>query len=69
MYTAAARLLVGNRELPAFTFVTNPPAPVVGEATAIRQECATAHRRTDGEPPLQQLARTAMKRRMNSPDR
>ncbi|MFE9657926.1 helicase HerA domain-containing protein [Micromonospora sp. NPDC006431] len=69
VYTAAARLLVGNRELPAFTFVTNPPAPVVGEATAIRQECATAHSRTDGEPPLQQLARTAMRRRINSRDR
>ena len=63
VYTAAARLLVGNRELPAFTFVTNPPAPVVGEATAIRQECAAAHSRTDAEPPMQQLARTAMKRR------
>ncbi|WP_435125912.1 type IV secretory system conjugative DNA transfer family protein [Micromonospora tulbaghiae] len=69
VYTAAARLLVGNRELPAFTFTTNPPAPVVGEATAIRQECAAAHHRADGEPPMQQLARTAMKRRMSSRDR
>lgn len=69
VYTAAARLLVDNRELPGFTFVTNPPTPVVGEATAIRRECATAHRRGDGEPPMQQLARTAMKRRMGSPDR
>ncbi|MFY1703041.1 type IV secretory system conjugative DNA transfer family protein [Micromonospora sp. WMMA1923] len=66
VYTAVARLLVGNRELPAFTFTTNPPAPIVGEATAIRQECAAAHRRSDGEPPMQQLARTAMKRRMNA---
>ncbi len=64
VYTAAARLLVGNRELPAFTFTTNPPADIVGEATAIRQECAAAHSRTDDEPPMQQLARTAMKRRM-----
>ncbi|WP_327038093.1 helicase HerA domain-containing protein [Micromonospora maris] len=69
VYTAAARLLVGNRELPGFTFVTNPPAPVVGEATAIRQECAAAHARADEEPPMQQLARTAMKRRMNSRER
>ncbi|MFI6332891.1 type IV secretory system conjugative DNA transfer family protein [Micromonospora chersina] len=69
VYTAAARLLVGNRELPAFSFVTNPPAPVVGEATAIRQACAAAHSRGDGEPPMQQLARTAMKRRMTAPDR
>ncbi|MEH1031597.1 DUF87 domain-containing protein [Micromonospora profundi] len=69
VYTAAARLLVGNRELPAFTFVTTPPAPPVGEATAIRQECAAAHSRTGGEPPMQQLARTAMKRRMTDRDR
>ncbi|WP_307817137.1 helicase HerA domain-containing protein [Micromonospora fiedleri] len=69
VYTAAARLLVGNRELPGFTFVTNPPAPVVGEATAIRLECAAAHARADEEPPMQQLARTAMKRRMNSRER
>ncbi|WP_328414655.1 type IV secretion system DNA-binding domain-containing protein [Micromonospora sp. NBC_00389] len=69
VYTAAARLLVGNRELPAFTFVTNPPAPPVGEATAIRQECAATHSRTGGEPPMQQLARTAMKRRMTDRDR
>ncbi|MET7808578.1 type IV secretory system conjugative DNA transfer family protein [Micromonospora chersina] len=69
VYTAAARLLVGNRELPSFTFVTNPPAPLVGEATAIRQACAAAHSRTNGEPPMQQLARTAMKRRMTERDR
>ncbi|MFE9204281.1 type IV secretory system conjugative DNA transfer family protein [Micromonospora sp. NPDC007230] len=69
VYTASARLLVGNRELPGFTFVTNPPAPVVGEATAIRQECAAAHSRTGGEPPLQQIARTAMKRRMSERER
>ncbi|MDG4838353.1 type IV secretion system DNA-binding domain-containing protein [Micromonospora sp. WMMD967] len=69
VYTAAGRLLVGNRELPAFTFVTNPPAPPVGEATAIRQECAAAHSRTGDEPPMQQLARTAMKRRMTDLDR
>ncbi|MEU5943774.1 DUF87 domain-containing protein [Micromonospora sp. NPDC047548] len=69
VYTAAARLLVGNRELPGFTFTTNPPAPVVGETTAIRQECATAHSRTAGEPPMQQLARTAMKRRMAERER
>jgi hypothetical protein len=69
VYTAAARLLVGNRELPSLTFVTNPPATVVGEATAIRQACAAAHSRTNGEPPMQQLARTAMKRRMTERDR
>ncbi len=65
IYTAAARLLVGNRELPSFTFVTNPPAPIVGEATAIRQEVAAAHRPPGQEPPMQQVAREATRRRMN----
>ncbi|MPZ26479.1 MAG: type IV secretion system DNA-binding domain-containing protein [Micromonosporaceae bacterium] len=63
VYTAAARLLVGNRELPAFTFTTHPPAASVGEATAIRQACVAAHTRPTGEPPMQQLARRAMTRR------
>jgi len=68
VFTAAARLLVGNRELPAFTFTTNPPAPIVGEATAIRQEVAAAHVPPDEEPPMQQVARKAMRRRMNGTD-
>ena len=63
VYTAAARLLVGNRQLPAFTFTTNPPAPIVGEATAIRQACAAAHARPAAESPMQQVARAAMQRR------
>jgi hypothetical protein len=63
VHTAAARLLVGNRELPAFTFTTHPPPPVTGEATAIRQACAAAHTRPGTEPPMQQLARRAMTRR------
>jgi hypothetical protein len=66
VFTAAARLLVGNRELPAFTFTTHPPAPIVGEATAIRQACATAHTRPVEEPPMQQVARRAMRRRATS---
>ncbi|MEV4791601.1 type IV secretion system DNA-binding domain-containing protein [Asanoa sp. NPDC049475] len=65
VFTGAARLLVGNRELPAFTFTTSPPAPIVGEATAIRQACAAAHGRTAEDPPMQQLARSAMRRRMS----
>ncbi|KAB1116841.1 ATP-binding protein [Micromonospora aurantiaca] len=69
VYTAAARLLVGNRELPAFTFVTNPPAPADGEPTAIRQACAAAHAPAGDEPPMQQIARTAMKRRMAERER
>jgi hypothetical protein len=64
MFTATARLLVGNRELPAFTFVTDPPAEPDGEPTAIRLACAAANRPAGEEPPMQQLARTAMKRRM-----
>ncbi|MEH1129411.1 helicase HerA domain-containing protein [Micromonospora sp. CPCC 206061] len=68
IYTAAARLLAGNRELPAFTFTTNPPAPIVGEATAIRQEVAAAQTPPGEEPPMQQVARKAMRRRMNGTD-
>ena len=64
IYTAAARLLVGNRELPSFTFTTNPPAPIVGEATAIRQEVAAAHAPPGEEPPMQKVAREATRRRM-----
>jgi hypothetical protein len=41
-YTAVARLVVGGRQMPAFTFKTRPPRPVVGEATTIRQVAADA---------------------------
>ncbi len=41
-YTAATRLLVGGRQLPAFTMRTRPARPIVGEATAIRQAAAAA---------------------------
>jgi hypothetical protein len=41
-FRAAARLVVNGRETPAFTLRTNPPLPVVGEATAVRQAAATA---------------------------
>jgi hypothetical protein len=65
IYTAAARLLAGNRELPGFTFTTNPPAPIVGAATAIRQEVAAAHLPPGQEPAMQQVARQETRRRMN----
>ncbi|MEU4693749.1 TraM recognition domain-containing protein [Actinoplanes sp. NPDC023714] len=68
LFTATARLLVGNRELPAFTMVTNPPGPKDGEPTAIRQLCAAANRPTGEEPPMQQIARNALRRRMASGD-
>lgn len=41
-FRAAARLVVNGRETPAFTLRTNPPRPVVGEATAVRQAAAEA---------------------------
>jgi hypothetical protein len=41
-YTAAARLVVDGRQTAAFTMKTRPPAPVVGEATAIRITAAQA---------------------------
>nr|WP_245712983.1 ATP-binding protein [Micromonospora nigra] len=41
-YTAAARLVVNGRQTPAFTMKTQPPKPIVGEATAIRQAAAAA---------------------------
>ncbi|RNI00919.1 DUF87 domain-containing protein [Micromonospora aurantiaca] len=68
VFTAAARLLVGNRELAAFTFTTNPPAPIVGEATALRQEIAAAHAVDGAEPPMQRVAREAMRKRMSGTD-
>jgi hypothetical protein len=65
-YTATARLLVSNRELPAFTFTTNPPAPLVGEATAIRQSAAGAGTGggDDEDPPMMQVAKEAMRKRL-----
>jgi hypothetical protein len=52
VHTAAARLLVGGRELPAFTFTTNAPPPLLGHATALRAACATAHARTQPSPDI-----------------
>jgi hypothetical protein len=69
LFTATARLLVGNRELPAFTFVTNPPAEPSGDPTAIRQACAAAHARAGDEPPMQQVAKRALQRRMAQRER
>jgi hypothetical protein len=63
VYTAAARLLVGNREMPAFTFTTNPPAEPVGEATAIRRAVAAAHARPTEETAVQRVARASLHRR------
>jgi len=52
VHTAAARLLINNRELPAFTFTTNPPPPPLGHAATIRAACAnTPHRSTPTNAP------------------
>jgi hypothetical protein len=45
VYTAAGRLLTGNRELPAFTFHTNRPSPPLGNTAQIRARHATLHAR------------------------
>ncbi|MBT8226377.1 MAG: type IV secretion system DNA-binding domain-containing protein [Dactylosporangium sp.] len=39
-YTAAARLVVDNRQTAAFTMTTRPPRDPIGETTAIRQAVA-----------------------------
>src|SRR5207244_6663304 len=55
-YIAAARLVVANRETAAFTMLTRPPLPIIGETTALRQ--AVARPETDDEPTgVEQLAR------------
>ncbi|MEH1166443.1 DUF87 domain-containing protein [Micromonospora sp. CPCC 205539] len=41
-YRAGCRLVVNSRETAAFTLRTNPPRPLVGEATAVRQAAAPA---------------------------
>ncbi len=41
-YRAACRLVVDGRETAAFTLHTNPPRPLIGEATAVRQAAAAA---------------------------
>jgi len=41
-YTTATRLLVGGRQLPAFTMRTRPARPILAAATIIRQAAAAA---------------------------
>ncbi|ROO60323.1 uncharacterized protein DUF87 [Micromonospora sp. Llam0] len=41
-YRAGCRVVVNSRETAAFTLRTNPPRPLVGEATAVRQAAAAA---------------------------
>jgi hypothetical protein len=56
-HTAAARLVVDGRELPAFTLATRQPPPVLGEATAIRQAC-TDHTPAVDMTPMEALSRS-----------
>ncbi|WP_229070809.1 TraM recognition domain-containing protein [Actinoplanes sp. DH11] len=67
VFTAAARLLVTNREMPTFTFTTNPPAPVAGNAAAIRDRVAARQAHPAGTTPMHQVAGRAMGRRAPRP--
>lgn len=49
-YQAATRLVIDNRETPAFTLHTNPPRPVVGQAAAIRAAVSRAETTRHTEP-------------------
>jgi TraM recognition site of TraD and TraG/Type IV secretion-system coupling protein DNA-binding domain len=48
-YTAATRLLVDGTETAAFTMLTNPPPPVIGQAQLIRAHCARVTAQLRGE--------------------
>jgi hypothetical protein len=64
-FTAAARLIVANRTTSAFTMRTAPPAPVVGEITALRRAIA---RDSDPAPSnLDELARRTGRARRTPP--
>ena len=63
-YTTASRLVVANRETAAFTMLTRPPLPILGETTALRQ--AVARPRPQEPTGVEQLARARSK---NSPRR
>src|SRR6185369_228970 len=65
VFTASARLLVANREMPAFTFTTKPPVEPVRESLLIRQRVAAAHARPTEESAMQQVARKSLHRRTN----
>jgi hypothetical protein len=65
VFTASGRLLVANREMPAFTFTTNPPVEPLSESLLIRQRVAAAHARPTEESAMQQVARKSLHRRTN----
>jgi len=53
-YTAAARLVIGNRETPAFTLHTRPPADPAGQTAGLRH--AVARRQVEQQPAEQTRA-------------
>jgi hypothetical protein len=55
-YTTASRLVVANRETAAFTMLTRPPLPIIGETTALRQAVARPDN-ADEPTGIEQLAR------------
>ncbi len=60
-FHAAARLVVSSRETAAFTLITRPPRPEVGEVTALRE--AVARPDTDTPPTgIEQAARRRTRR-------
>jgi hypothetical protein len=71
-YTAAARLLVANRETSAFTLVTNPPRPAAGDGgrlrDAVRATVASAARH-DCAHPLSAALRPRPEQPRSSPTR
>jgi hypothetical protein len=62
-HTAAARLVINAQETPAFTLATRPPAPVVGEATALRAACNTTNGGQRKPSAIETLARNMTRRR------
>ncbi|WP_433304258.1 type IV secretory system conjugative DNA transfer family protein [Actinoplanes sp. CA-030573] len=64
-YTAAARLVVANRETAAFTLRTRPPTPAAGTAAQLRRAVA----RPAADPPtgVEQLARRGRRRTPGTP--
>jgi hypothetical protein len=55
-YTTASRLVVANRETAAFTMLTRPPLPILGQTTALRQAVARPDT-DDGPTGVEQMAR------------
>jgi hypothetical protein len=61
-FHAAARLVIDSRQTAAFTLITRPPRPEVGEVTALRE--AVARREQDrSQAAIQQVAQRSARRR------